>query len=65
MACSMPTSRSPPWHRSTECQMRLDREADELGKMWFGKYRVAIKGLTDERRAVYRRDQGYGARSPR
>ena len=31
----------------------LDREADELGKMWFGKYRVAIKGLTDERRAVY------------
>ena len=31
----------------------LDREADELGKKWFGKYRVAIKGLTDERRAVY------------
>ena len=31
----------------------LDREADELVKKWFGKYRVAIKGLTDERRAVY------------
>ena len=31
----------------------LDREADELGKKWLGKYRVAIKGLTDERRAVY------------
>ena len=31
----------------------LDRKADELGKKWFGKYRVAIKGLTDERRAVY------------
>ena len=31
----------------------LDREADELGKKWFGNYRVAIKGLTDERRAVY------------
>ena len=31
----------------------LDREADELSKKWFGKYRVAIKGLTDERRAVY------------
>ena len=31
----------------------IDREADELGKKWFSKYRVAIKGLTDERRAVY------------
>ena len=31
----------------------LDREADEIGKKWFGRYRVAIKGLTDERRAVY------------
>ena len=28
----------------------LDREADELSKKWFGKYRVAIKGLTDEPR---------------
>ena len=31
----------------------LDREADGLGKKWFAKYRVAIKNLTDERRAVY------------
>ena len=31
----------------------LDREADEVAKKWFGQYRVAIKGLTDERRAVY------------
>ena len=31
----------------------LDREADALSRMWFGKYRVAIKGLTDERRNVY------------
>ena len=31
----------------------LDREADELVNKWFGQYRVAIKGLTDERRAVY------------
>ena len=31
----------------------LDREADNLCKKWFGQYRVAIKGLTDERRAVY------------
>ncbi|MDE0220646.1 MAG: DEAD/DEAH box helicase family protein [Spirochaetaceae bacterium] len=31
----------------------LDREADEVVKKWFGQYRVAIKGLTDERRAVY------------
>ena len=31
----------------------LDREADELAQEWFGQYRVAIKGLTDERRNVY------------
>ena len=31
----------------------LDREADELGRKWFDKYRVAIKGLADERRAAY------------
>ena len=31
----------------------VDREADRLAKKWFDKYRVAIKGLTDERRAVY------------
>ena len=31
----------------------LDREADKIAKKWFAKYRVAIKGLTDERRAVY------------
>ena len=31
----------------------LDRETEELVEKWFGKYRVAVKGLTDERRAVY------------
>jgi hypothetical protein len=31
----------------------LDREADALAGKWFGDYRVAIKGLPDERRAVY------------
>ena len=31
----------------------LDREADDLGRKWLDKYRVAIKGLTDERRAAY------------
>lgn len=31
----------------------LDREADRIAKRWFGEYRVAIKELTDERRAVY------------
>ena len=31
----------------------LDREADDAVRKWFGQYRVAIKGLTDERRAVY------------
>ena len=31
----------------------LDCEADRIAKRWFAKYRVAIKELTDERRAVY------------
>ena len=31
----------------------LDQEADKLAKRWFDKYRVPIKGLTDERRAAY------------
>ena len=31
----------------------LDREADELGQKWFAEYRVAVKGQTDKRRAVY------------
>ena len=32
----------------------LDREADRLCRKWFAHYRVAIKGLSDERCAVYR-----------
>ena len=31
----------------------LDREAEQLCKKWFDDSRVAIKGLSDERRAVY------------
>lgn len=31
----------------------LDQEADKLAESWFSKYRVDIKGLSDERRAVY------------
>ena len=31
----------------------LDREAEELGNKWFGEYRISIKALSDERRAVY------------
>ncbi len=31
----------------------LEHEADELARKWFGEYRVAIKGLSDERRDVY------------
>ena len=31
----------------------LDQEAHEVSRKWFDKYRVAIKGLSDERRAVY------------
>ena len=39
----------------------LDREADKLGTKWFGEYRVAIKGLSDERRAVYDEIKGMSA----
>ena len=31
----------------------LDREAERIASRWFAKYRVAIKGLSDERQAVY------------
>ena len=31
----------------------LDREADKLARAWLDKQRVAIKGLSDERRAEY------------
>lgn len=31
----------------------LDREANTIAKRWFAKYRVPIRGLTDERRTVY------------
>ena len=41
----------------------LDREADELGKKWLAKYRVAIKGLSDERRAVYDEIRGMSPES--
>jgi hypothetical protein len=34
-------------------QDELDREADALAKKWLSQNRVAIKGLSDERRAVY------------
>ena len=36
----------------------LNREADELAQDWFGRHRVAIKGLTDERRDVYETIKG-------
>ena len=39
----------------------IDREADELARKWFGEYRVAIKGLTDERRAVYDEIKGMSS----
>ena len=34
-------------------QAELDREADTLARKWLTEYRVAIKGLLDNRRAVY------------
>ena len=39
----------------------LDREADRLGTKWLGEYRVAIKGLSDEQRAVYDEIKGMSA----
>lgn len=39
--------------RVEEMSDEFDQEADRLAKNWFGKYRVAIKGLSDERRTVY------------
>ena len=41
----------------------LDREADELGKKWLAKYRVAIKGLSDERCGVYDEIRGMSPES--
>ena len=46
-----------------EVSDELDREAVELGKRWFGEYRVAIKGLADERRAVYDEIKGLSPES--
>jgi type III restriction enzyme len=34
-------------------QADVDREADKLARAWFTQYRVAIKGLSDERQSVY------------
>ena len=39
--------------RVEEVSEELEREADRLCNAWFDEYRVAIKGLTDERQAVY------------
>lgn len=36
-----------------DVQGELERAADALAKKWLGEYRVAIKGLPDERRAIY------------
>jgi hypothetical protein len=36
-----------------DVQGELDRAAEALAKKWIGEYRVAVKGLADERRAIY------------
>ncbi|MGN6686928.1 MAG: DEAD/DEAH box helicase [Actinomycetales bacterium] len=36
-----------------EVRSQIDREADELARRWFADYRVAIKGLPDERQQDY------------
>ena len=41
----------------------LDREAERLGKKWFGEFRVAIKGLSDERRTIYDEIRGMSPES--
>ena len=41
----------------------LDREADRLALKWFGKFRVAIKGLSDGRRTVYDEIRGMSPES--
>lgn len=40
----------------------LDREANGLAKRWLDEYRVAIKGLTDERRTVYDEIRGMSSK---
>ena len=37
-----------------EVKEYLDTEADKLAKAWLDEYRVAIKGLSDERQEAYR-----------
>ncbi|GEL99771.1 DEAD/DEAH box helicase [Cellulomonas terrae] len=36
-----------------EIRERLDAEADKMSDEWFDRYRVAIRGLSDERQQVY------------
>ena len=36
-----------------EVRAQIDREADELARKWFADYRVAIKGLSDDRQQEY------------
>jgi type III restriction enzyme len=36
-----------------EVRAQIDREADELARNWFAVYRVAIKGLSDDRQQEY------------
>lgn len=44
-----------------EIRERLDGDADRLAAEWFDKYRVAIRGLSDERQEVYRNVQALAA----
>ena len=39
--------------RVEEIARELDEQADKLANRWFDMYRVAIKGLSDERRSAY------------
>jgi hypothetical protein len=39
--------------RIDEVRGELDRAADKLARQWIDEYRVAVKGLPDDRRAVY------------
>jgi type III restriction enzyme len=42
----------------TDVKVYLDTEADNMAKAWLDKYRVCIKGLSDERQESYRMIRG-------
>ena len=52
-ACSTPTSKLPPWLRSTKCQANSTRKPMSFVRIGLTSTGLQSRGLTDERRAVY------------